>query len=302
MALKESENFKYCGRVFTREEIELIRGLIAAEPRRNRAQLSRVACDELRWFSPNGRRKDMSCRVAMLRMERDGLITLPPPQKGNGNGHNRPRLTSASAPRAPISLSGGQVAKLVFQCVDSRRDSLLWNELIQRHHYLRYKPLPGAQLRYLVFSGSHLLAALGFGASAWKVAPRDQWIGWSEEERRHNLHLVVNNARYLILPWIRSPNLASRILSGVARQLPGDWESRYHYSPVLLETFVERERFQGTCYRAANWIHVGHTQGRGKLDRKYQRLLPVKEIFLYPLRRDFRRRLCSLSCSEQGGG
>jgi hypothetical protein len=177
---------------------------------------------------------------------------------------------------------------------------LLWNELIERHHYLRYKPLPGAQLRYLVFSGSHLLAALGFGASAWKVAPRDRWIGWSAEERRHNLHLVVNNARYLILPWIRSPNLASRILAGVARQLPRDWESRYHYSPVLLETFVERERFQGTCYRAANWMHVGHTQGRGKLDRQGQRLLPVKEIFLYPLRRDFRRRLCSLS--QQGEG
>jgi hypothetical protein len=155
---------------------------------------------------------------------------------------------------------------------------LLWNELIERHHYLRYKPLPGAQLRYLVFSGSHLLAALGFGASAWKVAPRDRWIGWSAEERRHNLHLVVNNARYLILPWIRSPNLASRILAGVARQLPRE----------------------GTCYRAANWMHVGHTQGRGKLDRQGQRLLPVKEIFLYPLRRDFRRRLCSLS--QQGEG
>jgi hypothetical protein len=179
---------------------------------------------------------------------------------------------------------------------------LLWNELIERHHYLRYKPLPGAQLRYLVFSDSHLLAALGFGASAWKVAPRDRWIGWSAEERSHNLHLVVNNARYLILPWIRSPNLASRILAGVARQLPGDWESRYHYQPVLLETFVERERFQGTCYRAANWIHVGHTQGRGKLDRWTQRLLPVKEIFLYPLRRDFRRRLCSHSCPHQGEG
>ncbi|MHC4178288.1 MAG: DUF4338 domain-containing protein [Planctomycetota bacterium] len=235
-------------------------------------------------------------------MERDGLITLPPPQRGNGNGHNRPRLTSASAPRAPISLSLKQVAPLEFQCVNNKRDSLLWNELIERYHYLRYKPLPGAQLRYLVFGGSHLLAALGFGASAWKVAPRDRWIGWSAEERRRNLHLVVNNARYLILPWIRSPNLASRILAGVARQLPRDWESRYHYQPVLLETFVERERFRGTCYRAANWIHVGHTQGRGKLDRWGQRLLPVKEVFLYPLRRDFRRRLCSRSCSQHGEG
>lgn len=295
MVSPEPKSYRYCGRQFSAEEIDRIRHLIASEPKRNRAQLSREVCDEFIWRRPDGRRKDMSCRVAMIRMDRDGLITLPPPERKNGNGRNRPRLTSVSAPRALVSLPAGELGKLEFHCVDrdTQKNSLLWNELIERHHYLGYKPLPGAQIRYLVCSRHHLLAALGFGASAWKVAPRDQWIGWTAEQRKTNLHLIVNNARFLILPWIQSRNLASRILSGIAKRLAQDWESRYGYQPVLLETFVEQDRFRGTCYRAANWIHVGQTQGRGKLDRWAQRLLPVKEIFLFPLRKDFRQRLIS---------
>jgi hypothetical protein len=169
----------------------------------------------------------------------------------------------------------------------------LYNELVERYHYLGYKPLTGAQMRYLVFGGDRLLAVLGLGAAAWKVAPRERFIGWDPDQRARNLHLVVNNSRFLILPWITSRNLASRILSGIARRLPQDWRQRYGYSPVLLETFVQQDRFQGTCYRASNWIHVGLTQGRGKLDRKFQRPLPVKHIFLYPLQRNFRLQLCS---------
>ncbi len=177
--------------------------------------------------------------------------------------------------------------------MDTPQDSSLWNELIERYHYLGYKPLPGAQIRYLVFGGPHLLAVLGFGAAAWKVAPRDRWIRWSAEQRIANLHLIVNNARFLILPWVSSRNLASRILSGVAKRLPQDWHVRYGYQPVLLETFVEHNRFRGTCYRAANWTHVGQTQGRGKLDRHKRHPLPVKEIFLFPLLRRFRQELCA---------
>jgi len=282
---------RYCGRIFTIEEIDRIRGLIVSEPKRNRLQLSRVVCDELGWRSPNGRRKEMSCRVAMLRMHRDGLITLPPPQKGNGNGRTRPRLTSASDPREPITLPAGALGELLFRPVNTRKDSSLWNELIERYHYLGYKPLPGAQIRYLVFSGPHLLAALGFGAAAWKIAPRDRFIGWTDEQRVRNLHLIVNNARFLILPWVNSQNLASRILAGIAKRLPRDWQIRYGYQPVLLETFVEQGRFRGTCYRAANWIHVGQTQGRGKLDRHTRYPLPVKDIFLYPLHKHFRQEL-----------
>lgn len=295
MASHEPEGRRYCGRLFTTDEIQRIRSLTAAEPKRNRAQLSREVCDILGWLRPDGRRKDMSCRVAMLRMERDGLLTLPPPVKGNGNGRHRPRFTSASDPEDPIRLAAGRLGGLTFRIVDGRKSSSLWNQLIERYHYLGYKPLPGAQLRYFVLSGSRLLAAMGFGASAWKLAPRDRFIGWTSTARMANLQLVVNNARFLILPWVTSRNLASRILSGVAKRLPADWQQRYGYEPVLLETFVHQDRFRGTCYRAANWVHVGETQGRGKLDRRHRNCLPVKAVFLYPLRRDFRRRLCSPS-------
>ena len=286
---------RYCGRLFTAEEIERIRRMIASDPKAYRLQLSRMVCDELSWLRRDGRRKDMSCRVAMLRMERDGLITLPPPQKRNGNGNTRPRLTAASDPQSPITQPAAALGKLVFHTVNTRQYSALWNELIERYHYLGYKPLPGAQLRYLVYSHpsatvkQRLLAALGFGAAAWKVAPRDQFIGWTAEQRKTNLHLIVNNARFLILPWVTSKNLASRILAGLAKRLPKDWQNRYAYRPLLLETFVEKNRFQGTCYRAANWFHVGQTKGRGKLDRNHRQVLPVKDIFLYPLHENFRK-------------
>lgn len=281
---------RYCGRPFLAEELEEIRRMIATEPKPNRAELSRRVCRALGWLRPDGRGKDMACRVAMLRMHRDGLIILPPPLKGNSNGRIRPRFTDASDPSSPLSLPAGDLGELQFRRV-TPRDSPFWNELVERHHYLGYKPLPGAQIRYLVFAGSQLLAALGFGASAWKVAPRDKFVGWTDQERVRNLHLVVNNARFLILPWITSRNLASRILGAAVKRLGQDWQDCYGYRPVLLETFVDKTRFRGTCYRAANWTCVGSTQGRGKLDRYGQHPLPVKDIFLYPLSKDFRREL-----------
>jgi hypothetical protein len=289
---------RYCGRLFTISEIERIRELIASEPRRNRAQLSRVVCDELSWLRPDGRRKEMSCRVAMLRMERDRLISLPPPERGNGNGHNRPIFTPASNPREPLTLPVHALTELSIRPVANGDESSLWNELIERYHYLGYKPLPGAQLRYMAFSGLHLLAVMGFGAAAWSLAPRDRFVGWTTEQRQRNLHRVINNARFLIVPWVSSRNLASRLLSAVAKRLPQDWQDRYAYRPALLETFVEQGRFRGTCYRAANWICVGETQGRGKKDRQHRHAVPVKRIFLYPLNRRFRSDLCATHDSQ----
>ena len=143
----------------------------------------------------------------------------------------------------------------------------MWNEYIDRYHYLRYTPLPGAQMKYLVYSADDLLALLGFGSCAWRVAPRDWYIGWSDEKREENLHLVVNNARFLILPWVYSKNLASMVLAMVTKRIGEDWQRRYKYTPVLLETFVEKNRFSGTCYKAANWKLVGTTKGRGREDR-----------------------------------
>ena len=280
---------RYCGREFTDEEITLIRRLIADNPGITRQRLSGAFCQEVGWRKADGKLKDMSCRVAFLRMQRDGHITLPAPRKLGNNNRKAPKRTLLGEPQPQTDKDAGEY-DLQMEIV-GQSGSALWNEYIDRYHYLGYTPLPGAQLRYFVTSGNQVLALLGFGAAAWKTAPRDNYIGWDAETRKRNLHLVVNNARFLILPWVRSKNLGSKVLSMASRRICGDWLRRYNYEPALLESFVEKGRFLGTCYKAANWVYVGDTQGRGKLDVRNEYKLPVKGIWLYPLKRRFRRRL-----------
>jgi hypothetical protein len=285
---------KYCGRVFSEAELDGIRQLIASHDVANRAQLSRLVCEQLGWRRVDGGLKEMSCRVAMLRMQKDGLIVLPPPRTINGNGKAYKRRTALADPGLfDISVSAEALGDLQLERIDTRKSSHLWNEYIERYHYLGYQPLPGAQLRYFARAGEQTLALLGFGAAAWLTAPRDRFIGWNDEQRRERLHLVVNNHRFLILPWVHSRNLASRVLAMAARQLPEDWRRRYGYSPVLLETFVEIPRFHGTCYKAANWQRLGETTGRGKLEKTLTARLPKKAVWVFPLARDFRRTLCA---------
>ena len=284
----------YCGRAFDTVQIEIIRTVIADHPQLNRAQLSRVVCEAVHWHGPDGRSKEMSCRVALLRMQSDGLIELPPPRNGNGNARAYARRTPAAEPELfGVQTAVDTLVDLRIEPVISRRQSHLWNEYIDRYHYLRYQPLAGAQLRYFAFSNSRPLALLGFAAAAWKVRARDRFIGWTPVQRQARLHLIVNNARFLILPWVRCHNLASRLLAITTRRLAADWHQRYGYRPVLLETFVESPRFKGTCYKAANWICVGETDGRGKRDIQHQRALPTKLVWLQPLTADFRNALCA---------
>jgi len=284
--------YRYCGRNFSGAELQTIRQIIASDDHPHRVKISRRVCEAFGWTKPDGGLKEMSCRVALLRMEVDGLIQLPAPQKGNGNRTAKVRISRTSDPQPELRVGAGALGPLRLELVVKGRTAQLWNELIERYHYLGHKPLPGAQLRYFVYGGSHLLAALGFGASAWSVAGRDRTIGWTAQQRKSNLHLIVNNARFLILPWIQSRNLASKILSLASKQIRDDWYTRYNYRPVLLETFVEMDRFTGTCYRAANWKQVGITQGRGKLEKSQQGKLPKKYVLLYPLVKDFKEQLC----------
>ena len=280
---------RYCGRDFSDDELTQIRQLIGEDPTRTRAELSRLTCHALGWYKADGGLKAMSARVAMLRMQDDGLITLPPPRC------KRPdptiHITSHTDPGIPIEQPAGALTPLLLQRVRKKPDSRLWNEYIERYHYLGHKPLPGAQLRYFVYSDNQPVALLGFGAAAWQTAPRDRYIGWSHAQRKKNLHLIVNNARFLILPWVQSKNLASMILAMAARQLPRDWLAQYNYRPVLMETFVEKQRFEGTCYKAANWRYLGQTKGRGKLGPAGKQSVPIKDLWMYPLGRAFRARL-----------
>ncbi len=279
---------RYCGRDFAESELCLIRQLIEEDSSRTRAHLSRLVCEKLLWYKADGGLKDMSCRVAMLRMQGDQLIQLPPPR------NKRPdvciALTTKTDSRKIIDQPVHLLGALVLQRITDRKYSQLWNEYIQRYHYLGYTPLSGAQLRYFVYCDNQIVACLGFGASAWKCAPRDNFIGWSTEQRQKKWHLIINNVRFLILPWIQSKNLASKILSIIAKQIPQDWFERYNYRPVLLETFVQKNRFSGTCYKASNWIRLGQTQGRGKLGGHGVRV-PIKDLWIYPLDRHFKRQL-----------
>jgi hypothetical protein len=254
-----------------------------------RSPLSRRLCELLGWYKPNGELKDMTCRVALLRMHEQGLITLPASR--NTVARRRPDFpaTPASDAQARLLQPVHELGPLTLRLVSTAPVSRLWNEYVQRYHYLGYTAMSGSQLRYNAYAGDQLVALLSFGASAWKLAARDSYIGWQQDQRLKNLQLVVNNARFLILPWIQSKGLASKILSRIARQLPGDWHQRYGYRPVLFETFVETERHRGTCYKAANWVHVGQTTGRGKKSRVHHQIIPIKDIWLYPLRKDFAR-------------
>jgi hypothetical protein len=285
---------RYCGRSFTPAELDHLRHLAATLP--TRRAIADAACHDLGWVRPDGRIKDMTARVALLRMHDDGLLTLPPPRNGNANGriprhHDpAPQLPLADLPGSPPTTLDG-LGPLHLCVVDTPAASRQWRHLIAAHHYLGYTPFAGAQLRYLVNSPHGPVAALGFAASAWACAPRDNHIGWDRPTREARLHLVVGNARFLILPHLRVPNLASHLLATVCRRLPADWHTTYGYTPVLVETFVETGRFTGASYRAANWVHVGHTTGRGKLDRHHRNAVPVKDVYLYGLRRDYRRLL-----------
>jgi len=277
---------RYCGREFTPKELEQIRSLIKHNPEFNRTRLSREVCRILQWFKPDGKLKDMSCRVAMLRMEKDGLIRLPPSTRKK-QPVRKIEFTPATDPQNPVICPVNQLPQLHLQIV-TKATSALWNEYIERYHYLGYSPLPGAQLRYFITAEEQIVALTGFGAAAWQTAPRDQFIGWNHDQRKKNLYLIVNNARFLILPWIQSKNLASKILSLTIRRLPDDWEQRYNIRPVLLESFVQKNRFAGTCYKAANWIKVGETKGRGKLGPAGKISVPIKDVWVYPLDKKFR--------------
>lgn len=287
------------GRMITLDDLEAARRIIAQNPKALRQQISREVCLAWAWYKPDGGLKDARARAVLLNLHKAGLIELPPPRRTNkDNPRKLPQHTPAGEPGNPIIKPVQELLPLRLERVTTKTDSSLWYELMERYHYLGHTRLAGAQIRYLVYSKEGLIAAFGFSAAAWNVKERELWIGWNLEQRRRNLYLIVNNSRFLILPWIKSKNLASKLLSLAAHQLPGDWQTVYGYTPVLLETFVDQSRFWGTSYKAANWRLVGCTQGRGRQERRRKGRLPLKSIYLFPLRKDYRKILRQSHVSE----
>ena len=283
---------KYRGREVTDAEVVFIRDLIAAHPTLSRRRLSQELCRAWNWVQPNGQLRDMVCRGLMLALHRAGQIALPDRQQASRNPLvERSKPTAVEIDCRPIDTSLASLGPLRLEQVRRTPAESLFNSLIEQHHYLGYTQPVGEHLKYLIFAEERLLACLAWSSAPRHLGPRDRFLGWSAEERRRNLHLIATNVRFLVLPWVKVPHLASHILGRMARQLPADWERVYGHPLYFLETFVDPDRFRGTCYRAANWIVLGRTTGRGKNDQTHRPNRSLKEVLGYPLQRHFRHLL-----------
>jgi hypothetical protein len=283
----------FCGRRVSSGDLELVREVVSSCGF-SRHELANTVCELLGWKRANRKLKALECVSWLEELERLRLIQLPvAKQAGSHAPRSRVELTAQSQPQAVIQGSLKDVVPVTLKRVDSSQELARWKELITRHHYLGYRVPFGASLRYLIQTitaeGQTVAGCLQFSSPAWRVKARDQWIGWTDTVRKKRLQRIVSNSRFLILPSVQVKGLASHVLSLVTRQLPEDWYRSYRVWPVLLETFVEQERYRGTCYRAANWICLGQTRGRGRMDRDHQNNEPVKTMWVYPLDKRFRQ-------------
>ncbi len=279
------------GRTVTAEALRLIRRLLATHPAWHRTRLSRHLCEFWNWRAPSGRPKDMACRSLLLKLEARGLLTLPARQRPPVNAFRNRAIGAMPHETTPVHGPLPALTPLRVEPVGDPDAAALVRCLLARYHYRGYPGQVGESLPYLVAArDGRPLACLLFGAAAWRLAARDAYIGWDGAARRQHLAGVTNNLRFLVLPWVTVPHLASHVLGRVARRIAADWVRRYGHRVVLLETFVD-PRFRGTCYRAANWVYVGQTQGRSRNDRAHQLHVPPKAVYLAPLTPRFRELL-----------
>lgn len=285
-------NICYRHRVVTDSDVAFIRQLVAEHPESSRRDLSKKLCVAWNWVQANGALRDMVCRGLMLKLHREALIELPPVRREMRNPLARrsaPALVSVEA--AALQGSLAEIRPLEFRQVRRTPQEALFNSLIEHHHYLAYTQPVGEHLKYLVFARGRPIACLAFSSAPRHLGSRDRFIGWDKQARLNNIRLLAYNTRFLILPWVRVPQLASHILGRMARVLSADWQRLYGHPIYFVETFIDPQRFRGTCYRAANWIYLGQTTGRGKDAPTHKPNRPVKHVLGYALVKDFRQRL-----------
>lgn len=283
---------RYRGREVTRADLEFIRGLVGAHQEASRRRLSQLLCAAWSWTQPNGAPRDMVCRGLMLALERAGLIELPPVRRTPRNPlARRARPAPVEVDPTPLRASLCELGSLTFRQVRRTAEEALFNGLIEVHHYLGYTQPVGEHLKFMVYAGERPVACFAWSSAPRHLGPRDRYLGWSPQARRRNIRLVAYNNRYLILPWVQVPHLASHLLGRMVKMLPAEWERVYGHPVCFAETFVDPERFRGTCYRAANWIFLGRTTGRGKDDQTHRANRALKHVLAYPLAEDFRERL-----------
>jgi hypothetical protein len=283
---------KYRGRVIASQDILYIKELIAAHPRESRRRLSEKLCEAWQWKQPNGALRDMVCRGMLLMLDRAGHIELPPVKFVP---HNPLAKKARPAPilidMTPVEASLHQIQPVEFAQVRRSENEPLFNSLMEDHHYLGYQQPVGEHLKYLVWAQGRPVACLAWSSAPRHIASRDRYIGWNQQARRRNIRFIAYNTRFLILPWVRVKHLASHILGRMAAQISQDWQQMYGHPVYFLETFVDPERFRGTCYRAANWVFLGKTTGRGKQSNSYLPNRSIKEVLGYPLTKRFRQQL-----------
>ena len=278
------------GRNITTADIDCVRRLIEENPSFTRRRLSQEICRLWNWKNAQGQIKDMACRTLLLKLARKNLVVLPPRAQ-----EPRPRLQRIYLPHAkdPIvsDLRSLQPVKVVNVKIGTEEQNVFSN-LLDEYHYLGYKTSVGENMKYLVYDRTgRVLCCVLFGSAAWKTSPRDVFIGWNDEARGKNVNLITNNTRYLILPWVRVPHLASHVLSLIRKRIINDWMEKYNHPVLSLETFVDTTRFKGTCYKAANWIYLGKTKGRSRNDRFHKIQTSIKDVYFYPLSSDWRQGL-----------
>ena len=281
------------GRELTAADLQLIRDFLVERPEWGRTRLSEELCRRWDWRNARGRFKDMAARTLLLKLERAGLIELPERRRPSQNGFRNRHLPFVDHGTEPIRSGLRDLRPLTVSVVEPGSEDLrLFNCLLSRYHYLGHRNTVGENIRYLARdrTGRPVGCAL-FGSTAWKCAARDSFIGWDRRTREMNLGFLTNNTRFLVLPWVEVPHLASHLLACLARRIRADWQRKYGHPVYALETFVDRSRFRGTCYRAANWRHLGATTGRTRNDRQNCICAPIKDVYLYPLVRDLRREL-----------
>lgn len=284
----------YRERAVSEHDVAFIRALIAQHPQASRRALSKHLCEAWGWVQPNGALRDMVCRSLMLELHRAGLIELPPVRCCPPNNVTARRAPpTPSLDTTPIVGTLRELGPLEVYQVRRTQTEALFNALIDAYHYLGYTQPVGEHLKYLVFAQGRPLAALAWSSSPRHLGCRDRYIGWCASARRRNIRLLAYNTRFLILPWVEVPHLASHLLGRITRALSGDWQQLYAHPVVFLETFVDPQRFRGTCYRAANWVYLGRTTGRGKDDQTHRPNRPIKEVLGYALTARFRERLSS---------
>jgi hypothetical protein len=284
--------FRYRSRELSFQDIESIRSTITKHYSRGRSCISRILCREWNWVQPNGKLKEYAARDLLLRLEEKGFIELPLRLRPKNNLKRKSFTQIPLFSKQALSGSVSHYPQIDIRLVE-HSDEYLWGYLLHRHHYLGVPKLVGEHLRYLAHVNGQIVACLAWASAAWKVKSRDEFIGWDHDAKRQRLHLITNNTRFLILPWIQLKHLASKVLALNLKRLSDDWRNAYNHPVCLAETFVDTARFKGTCYKAANWRYVGHTQGSAKKGNAYQFHGQSKAVYLYPLERHFRRQLCN---------